>query len=169
MTEKSRTGKPAENPAPAAPGVDQVRPLDQIASDAKALDDGAAPAPGAAPIEANPQQINIAAKELGEALIGLRDTAALLTVQMGVFEEGQLQAIWPDKHLEERVAEPLAVIIARQGGEVGPMLEKYGPWIALGFGLIAPGAMTYKIAKANLAARTVDADSGGQGGQQQPA
>ena len=175
MAEKSRTGETPESVQPqgasAPAGVDQVRPLADLAKDAQALDAGSTPG-AALPVPAQATGPDPAAKDVADILRGVREAADPLVAMLGYFDEGQICAVWTDDALL-KIAEPLVAIMRRHGwsGDVG----KLGPYIALALAAgppIAGTAVLYRLnAKARSGAPRVDhqQQEGAQGGQQQPA
>lgn len=158
-----------ENPAQGAPGVDQVRPLSDLAKDAEAIDQGAAaPSVGGVPAEVEPP---LTTEDVVDILTMARDAAAPAAESAGVLTMQQVQTIWNDDALK-RIAKPLLQIVNRHGGgKFSVILDKWGPYGLLLAGVAGPAFATFKALRAPaVEAAPAAAPAKGQGsGQQQPA
>lgn len=166
--------KPVQKPGPDAEpetfdveareveGVDphRVESLQEIARDAERLEappgdetgqpgaTGAA-GPSAAPVD--PENAPGVA-DLVNVLELVREVSEPMLTEAGIFHEGQIGAIWDEGALR-RIAAPVVQICDRHGVAMGEALDRFGPYVALTIGLLAPALATYKVVKINKAAK----------------
>lgn len=110
------------------------------------------------------QQAAMLAAFLGQG----RNMAAKLLDRTGKLPEAQLLAIWTDATLNDAAA-ALVAIPGEQLQWLQELLEKFGPYIALGMAVVPPSWATYEAIKAHAKTKPVDAEAKDAGGQQQPA
>lgn len=153
--------KQIEGPAPGPGGVES---LDSLAREGAALhaaenvesakinqERGEAQA-GQQRAQADHQQAQTAeaVKEVAGLLGAARDMAADLMQETGVLPAEKTLAIWTDQKLHA-IAAPLMAVMERHGARIGPYLESYGPFVALGVALAVPTVGTIKAVRAHKA------------------
>lgn len=88
-----------------------------------------------------------------------REASDPMLVGLGLFQPGQVGAIWSDAALKG-VAVPLVQVCDRHGVGLGDLADKFGPYVGLFLGIAMPTMATVKVLRENQQAR--GAADGGQ-------
>ncbi len=151
---KVLTAPPAAPGATATPGdaagPGNVENLQDLAREAEQLQQGeqaqqarTAESQQQASAQASAQEMNEAVKEVAAMLCAGRDMVADFADEAGILPREKTLTIWSNDALT-KLAGPLLVVADRHGGQLGPFLEKHGPYIALIGAAIMPTLATVK-------------------------